>query len=93
VPPTWVTLHGLQQQWSVDEILDHARRGARRNYATRLGLGGGGGPVLFWEGDVAYGDDSRFDDEGGRHRLEIGRLPWVYSSSPGASPSPPPTSK
>lgn len=80
VPPTWVTLHGLRRAASVADILDLARAVDRSNYATRIGTGPSG-PVLFWRGDVAYDDDSLIDAEGGRHRLEIGRLPWAYSRS------------
>lgn len=80
VPPTWVTLHGLRRVASVADILDLARAVDRSNYATRIGTGPSG-PVLFWRGDVAYDDDSLIDAEGGRHRLEIGRLPWAYSRS------------
>lgn len=80
VPPTWVTLHGLLRVVSVADILDLAGAVDRSNYATRIGTGPNG-PVLFWRGDVAYDDDSLIDAEGGRHRLETGRLPWAYSRS------------
>lgn len=78
VPPTWVTLHGLMSGRSVAESLARAAGTARRDFVTRLGSNTHG-PVLFWGEDVAYADDSLLDAEGERHRLEIGRLPWVYS--------------
>lgn len=80
VPPTWVTLHGLMQQRSVDEILEGARRRGPQHYAARLA--NGSSSVLFWEEDVAYADDALAEQEGERHRLEFGALPWVYSRSP-----------
>ena len=80
VAPTWVTLNGLTQHASVDAILEHARQSALEKYATRLGTNEGA-PVLVWEEDVAYADDALFAADGDRHRLEIGRLPWVYSRS------------
>jgi 8-oxo-dGTP pyrophosphatase MutT (NUDIX family) len=80
VPPTWITLHGLRDVRSVEDALAQAQRSARRNYATRLGSSADG-PVLFWGEDVAYADDALVDAPGGRHRLEIGRLPWVYSTT------------
>jgi 8-oxo-dGTP pyrophosphatase MutT (NUDIX family) len=83
VPPTWVTLHGLTDDRSVAGALARARVGGVHNYVSRIGAGTSG-PVLLWDGDVAYADDSLFDAEGGRHRLEIGALPWVYSRSAGA---------
>lgn len=78
VPPTWVTLHGMLDDTSVADVLDRARRSARRTFVTRLGETVRG-PVLFWGEDVAYADDSLVDAPGSRHRLEIGELPWVYS--------------
>ncbi|MEJ3404312.1 NUDIX hydrolase [Rathayibacter sp. YIM 133350] len=74
-PPTWVTLHGLAGARTVTEALAALRAGAPAQFATRFGLGG---RVVFWEGDVAYGDDALADAPGGRHRLEVGTLPWQY---------------
>jgi 8-oxo-dGTP pyrophosphatase MutT (NUDIX family) len=82
VPPTWVTLHGLTEDRSVAEALARARTGGVQKYVSRIHTGASG-PVLLWDGDVAYADDSLFDADGGRHRLEIGALPWVYSRSAG----------
>lgn len=80
VPPTWVTLHGLRDVRSVEDAVERAQHGARRNYVTRLGSNAAG-PVLFWGEDVAYADDTLADAPGARHRLEIGQLPWVYTTT------------
>ncbi|WP_051973260.1 NUDIX domain-containing protein [Cryobacterium sp. MLB-32] len=80
VAPTWVTLHGLCGVGSVAEILANAAKRGRARYETRL-RESGSGPALFWAGDVAYDDDAHVDEAGGRHRLTIGELPWVYSTS------------
>ena len=80
VAPTWVTLHGMQGHGSVAEIMAVARQHGVTHYETRLGASERG-PVLFWSGDVAYDDDALAERAGGRHRLEIGQVPWVYSTS------------
>jgi 8-oxo-dGTP pyrophosphatase MutT (NUDIX family) len=80
VAPTWVTLHGLQGFGSVAEIVAQASAGGLAHYKTRLGAGEGG-PVLFWAGDVAYDDDALAGQVGGRHRLAIGQVPWVYTAT------------
>jgi len=80
VAPTWVTLYGLQGHGSVADIVAGAGRRGLARYETRLGASVRG-PVLFWAGDVAYDDDALVEQAGGRHRLEIGQVPWVYSAS------------
>ena len=80
VAPTWVTLHGLQGFGSVGEIVAQAGAKGLAHYETRLGASEGG-PMLFWEGDVAYDDDALAEQPGGRHRLDIGRVPWVYTAA------------
>ena len=80
VAPTWVTLHGLQGDGSVAEIMARAHRRALAHYETRLGTSERG-PALFWAGDVAHADDALAEQAGGRHRLEVGQVPWVYSVS------------
>ncbi|SEM68220.1 NUDIX hydrolase [Cryobacterium sp. TMT1-3] len=79
VAPTWVTLHGLQGHESVAQIVAGAQQRGLAHYETRLGASEQG-PALFWAGDVAYADDALAEQAGGRHRLEIGGLPWVYSA-------------
>ena len=78
VAPTWVTLHGLRGFESVDEIVANFTGRGLAHYETRLGASERG-QVLFWAGDVAYDDDALAEQVGGRHRLEIGQVPWVYS--------------
>ncbi|WP_129590362.1 NUDIX hydrolase [Cryobacterium aureum] len=78
VAPTWVTLHGLQGYGAVADIVASAGQRALAYYETRLGASERG-PALFWAGDVAYADDALAGQAGGRHRLEIGQVPWVYS--------------
>ena len=78
VAPTWVTLHGLQGFRRVADIVAHFTARELVHYETRMGASENG-PTLFWAGDVAYADDARVEQAGGRHRLEIGRLPWMYT--------------
>lgn len=80
VAPTWVTLHGLQGYESVADIVAAAQQRGLGHYETRLGASERG-PALFWAGDVAYADDALAEQAGGRHRLEIGGLPWVYRAN------------
>ncbi|TFB77320.1 NUDIX hydrolase [Cryobacterium glaciale] len=80
VAPTWVTLHGLQGHESVADIVASAGQRGLAHYETRLGASERG-PALFWAGDVAYADDALAEQAGGRHRLEIGGLPWVYRAN------------
>ncbi|MET1044825.1 MAG: NUDIX domain-containing protein [Microbacteriaceae bacterium] len=79
-PPTWVTLHRLLGQDSVDAALTAARQATLHEHTTRRRITPSG-DVLLWEPDVAYLDDALFDAEGPRHRLELGTLPWVYIRS------------
>ena len=80
VAPTWVTLHGLCGFDSVAAIVATATKRGRERFETRLGQSASG-PTLFWAGDVAYDDAALADQVGGRHRLGIGQVPWVYSRS------------
>jgi 8-oxo-dGTP pyrophosphatase MutT (NUDIX family) len=80
VAPTWVTLHGLQGHGTVADIVGDAGQRGLAQYETRIGASERG-PVLFWAGDVAYEDDALIEQTGGRHRLEIGLVPWVYTAS------------
>ncbi|MDJ0350114.1 NUDIX hydrolase [Cryobacterium sp. PH29-G1] len=80
IAPTWVTLHGLQGFASVVDIVAGVGARGLAHYETRLGASDRG-QVLFWAGDVAYDDDALAEQAGGRHRLEIGQVPWVYSAS------------
>ena len=78
-PPTWVTLRGLVEAASVDDVLTtfssrevHDYR-ARRDDARRM---------VLWQEDAEYAvalDDPAPD--GPRHRLVMDSLPWVYLST------------
>lgn len=80
VPPTWVTLYELAQHASVDAALAAVRAVEAENYVTRIGQNEQG-MVLYWQGDAAHAEDGSPENEGGRHRLEVGALPWVYTRS------------
>lgn len=86
-PPTWVTLHGLQDAASVDEALATLRSGEVRPYVGRFS---DDRSALYWQEDEHFHSDRRdepavpddaHDPEGPRHRLMMDRLPWVYLDS------------
>ncbi|MGX5696779.1 NUDIX hydrolase [Agromyces soli] len=95
-PPTWVTLHGLAGEASVDHALATFRAAAARRYAGRFD---GARTTILWEEDAEYaaaGPDTagldtalRADSTGGdstggsaRHRLVMTSLPWQYLVEP-----------
>lgn len=67
-PPTWVTLNALLPYRTVEQAM--ASASAPETYATHL-LGDG---VFAWAGDTEHPGCGS-----GRHRLETGVLPWVYT--------------
>lgn len=86
-PPTWVTLHGLRDAASVDEALAALQAGEVRAYVGRFS---DDRATLYWQEDELFeaapgavpgatGDQA--GDDGPRHRLLMGRLPWVYLRS------------
>lgn len=77
-PPTWVTLYDLAAQGDVDDILSTARLAGVRAFET-VARRGDGGPLLLWQGDADYDPDDPGAASEGRHRLDLGGLPWVYS--------------
>jgi 8-oxo-dGTP pyrophosphatase MutT (NUDIX family) len=83
-PPTWVTLHGLVDQPDAASAIAAARLGGIQRFET-VARRGGDGPMLLWHGDAEYehdaGGEASVASEGGRHRLEIGALPWIYTRS------------
>jgi ADP-ribose pyrophosphatase len=81
VPPTWVTLHGLVGIDTAAEALDPVRHAARQDFATHV-IRMEDGAVMLWDGDVAYDDDTLFETDGARHRLDARTLPWLYTRSP-----------
>ena len=86
-PPTWVTLHGLQDAASVDEALATLRNGEVRPYVGRFSHDR---TALYWQEDEYFDaerpehpavPDDAPDAAGPRHRLMMDRLPWVYLRS------------
>lgn len=77
VPPTWVTLHQLDQVDRLADLDDPTRPQVEiERFVTRPVPGT---PVrLLWEGDVAYHDPNRIDADGPRHRLTLHPGNWVY---------------
>lgn len=73
-PPTWVTLHGLLDDATVDDALATARATDLAEFVTRFA-----GKTVLWNPDVAYDDDALLDADGPRHRLDTATLPWVYT--------------
>lgn len=80
-PPTWVTLHSLAEQRSVEALLGSVRLGGLDRFEA-VAHRTPNGTVMLYPGDAQY-DDEVFDPAGAasapQHRLEIGALPWVYT--------------
>jgi 8-oxo-dGTP pyrophosphatase MutT (NUDIX family) len=74
-PPTWVTLAELVEHRDVASAVHAARIGGLHRFET-VARRGAAGPVMLWEDDAAYEDETAAGSA--RHRLEIGALPWVY---------------
>jgi len=74
-PPTWVTLDTLMAYPTVDSALAALRRHDLRVYATKQDAARG---LAIWEGDEAYEGEAPETDEGPRHRLHVGSLPWRF---------------
>jgi len=74
-PPTWVTLHLLDQFASVADLLAHAHTTEPVFYATRI-KEHDGTLVAMWAGDAGYegGDPAA---EGPRHRLLMADAGWI----------------
>lgn len=85
-PPTWVTLHQLNERGTPTSVLAGAGVGPLPHFETHM-TRDADGPVMLWCGDVAYDSVDRLADSGPRHRLRTGRLPWTYErvGTPGAS--------
>ncbi len=89
-PPTWVTLHGLQNAASVEAALAELRSGEVRPYVAKISEDR---TTILWQEDEEYQaeaarserdpavPDDAPDAEGNRHRLMMDRLPWVYLHS------------
>lgn len=74
-PPTWVTLNLLRTHLTASDALSHARTTPPDAFITRRSPRG---TTVFWQGDVAYEDDTLVGADGGRHRLYTHTLPWEY---------------
>ncbi|WP_350347551.1 NUDIX domain-containing protein [Agromyces sp. G08B096] len=81
-PPTWVTLHGLQDAASVDEALAALRAREVRPYVSRFD---DTRTTVIWQEDAGFAADATDDEDASaeasgarRHRLVMERLPWVY---------------
>jgi 8-oxo-dGTP pyrophosphatase MutT (NUDIX family) len=73
-PPTWVTLDALLRFPTVDAALTAIAGRELQRYATKQDPARG---IALWEGDEAY-DGGADSDEGPRHRLHVGSLPWRF---------------
>lgn len=64
-PPTWMTLHLLQDHGDVDSLLAATRASGTRTFAPEVW-----GRQLLWSAD----------DAPARHRLDMTGLPWSYAT-------------
>lgn len=80
VPPTFVTLHYLAQQGSVDAALSNlVPASGPRHYVTQVSKGDEG-LVILWDGDAGY-ETLDASVAGARHRLTIGSAGFVFDDS------------
>jgi 8-oxo-dGTP pyrophosphatase MutT (NUDIX family) len=87
VPPTWVTLHQLGAFATAARALAQAASGTPFSYDSHL-LADDGGPSspgrpagIVWAGDEAYPAGGDAAPPGGRHRLDMRALPWVFENT------------
>lgn len=73
-PPTWVTLDTLLAYPTVERALSATREREPREYETKQDSARG---LALWDGDEAY-DGAAETEEGPRHRLHVGSLPWRF---------------
>ncbi|WP_206447851.1 NUDIX domain-containing protein [Agrococcus sp. KRD186] len=73
-PPTWVTLDTLLAYPTVDAALHGIEQRELQHYKTRQDPQRG---LAMWDGDEAY-DGAPDTEEGPRHRLHVGSLPWRF---------------
>ncbi|MCH1881734.1 NUDIX domain-containing protein [Agrococcus sp. ARC_14] len=73
-PPTWVTLDTLMAYPTVETALNAIRGHELREYETKQDQARG---LAIWAGDEGY-DDAPDTEEGPRHRLHVGSLPWRF---------------
>ncbi|SFN50473.1 8-oxo-dGTP pyrophosphatase MutT, NUDIX family [Mycetocola miduiensis] len=77
VPPTWVMLHRIASDATVEATLVRAAADAEQ-FDTHANVSAAG-LVFLWPGDIAYDDDALLETEGARHRLDARVTPWVYT--------------
>lgn len=75
-PPTWISLHTLSDQKTVEDALAGPRDTQPERFETHIKVGDSG-PVAMWAGDAGY-EHSDLDAEGSRHRLIMGKQRWTY---------------
>lgn len=71
-PPTWVTLDTLMAFSTVDAAVRSLGAREMQRYETKQDHERG---LALWHGDEAY-DGGEETEEGPRHRLHVGSLPW-----------------
>jgi len=79
-PPTWVTLHQLSLQPTVDALLARLASNPPRYYETRIGKRADGVRVALWHGDAGY-ETADADADGERHRLVMAAGGFVFENS------------
>jgi 8-oxo-dGTP pyrophosphatase MutT (NUDIX family) len=79
-PPTWVTLHQLSLQPSVEAILGRLAAQPPRYYETRIGKRADGVRVAIWAGDAGY-EAWDADVPGARHRLVMAPGGFVFENT------------
>lgn len=73
-PPTWITLDTLMAFPTTEAALHAVREHELREYQTKQDAQRG---LALWHGDEHY-DGSPDTEEGPRHRLHVGALPWRF---------------
>ncbi|GEK80020.1 NUDIX hydrolase [Agrococcus baldri] len=73
-PPTWVTLDALMAHPTVDAALQAIGQRELQRYVTRQDPQRG---LAMWDGDEGY-DGAADTEDGPRHRLHVGSLPWRF---------------
>lgn len=76
LPPTWVTLHFLQEHPDVDAVLAAARSAEVERFTTKF-VHVDAEVVSLWHGDAGYESGDPLA-AGSRHRLHMSGLPWRY---------------
>lgn len=77
-PPTWVTLTVLAACGDAGSAIAAAEAAGVRTFETVPATPEGPGRVLLWAGDADYEVDGLRAGGQGRHRLDMGALPWRY---------------